>query len=134
MAETEANAAPPAPAPGRLRNAFGGVLCALTLLLIGVLAFSIRLFSVRSDPHPVPPDPESGRRIMLPELCVVYEIRRFGVAGDQVRERDPRVRPLLQLPRHSGSIAWFHLFRFCSRACGIGLSTHRGAAMLRGDL
>ncbi|OEL31834.1 Dolichyl-diphosphooligosaccharide--protein glycosyltransferase subunit STT3A [Dichanthelium oligosanthes] len=31
---------------GRLRNAFGGVLCAFTLLLIGVLAFSIRLFSV----------------------------------------------------------------------------------------
>ncbi|CAM0954523.1 unnamed protein product [Alopecurus aequalis] len=46
MAETEANAAPPAPPPGRLRNAFGGVLCALTLILIGVLAFSIRLFSV----------------------------------------------------------------------------------------
>jgi dolichyl-diphosphooligosaccharide---protein glycosyltransferase len=33
---------------GKLRNAFGGVLCAFTLLLIGVLAFSIRLFSVRS--------------------------------------------------------------------------------------
>ena len=33
---------------GRLRNAFGGVLCAFTLLLIGVIAFSIRLFSVRS--------------------------------------------------------------------------------------
>ncbi|KAL6845147.1 hypothetical protein ACP4OV_024642 [Aristida adscensionis] len=31
---------------GRLRNAFGGVLCAIALLLIGVLAFSIRLFSV----------------------------------------------------------------------------------------
>lgn len=30
----------------RLRNAFGGVLCTFTLLLIGVLAFSIRLFSV----------------------------------------------------------------------------------------
>ncbi|ONM38065.1 Dolichyl-diphosphooligosaccharide--protein glycosyltransferase subunit STT3A [Zea mays] len=30
----------------RLRNAFGGVLCIFTLLLIGVLAFSIRLFSV----------------------------------------------------------------------------------------
>ncbi|KAM0879155.1 hypothetical protein ACQ4PT_034467 [Festuca glaucescens] len=46
MAETEADAAAPAPAPGRLRNAFGGVLCAFTLILIGVLAFSIRLFSV----------------------------------------------------------------------------------------
>ncbi|KAI5019454.1 hypothetical protein ZWY2020_044342 [Hordeum vulgare] len=46
MAEPVANAAAPAPAPGRLRNAFGGVLCAFTLLLIGVLAFSIRLFSV----------------------------------------------------------------------------------------
>uniref|UniRef100_A0A0A9HLX0 Uncharacterized protein n=1 Tax=Arundo donax TaxID=35708 RepID=A0A0A9HLX0_ARUDO len=33
---------------GRLRNALGGVLCAFVLLLIGVLAFSIRLFSVRS--------------------------------------------------------------------------------------
>uniref|UniRef100_A0A8R7PTC9 dolichyl-diphosphooligosaccharide--protein glycotransferase n=1 Tax=Triticum urartu TaxID=4572 RepID=A0A8R7PTC9_TRIUA len=31
---------------GRLRNALSGVLCAFTLLLIGVLAFSIRLFSV----------------------------------------------------------------------------------------
>ncbi|KAK8453654.1 hypothetical protein SEVIR_5G318300v4 [Setaria viridis] len=31
---------------GRLRDAFGGVLCTFTLLLIGVLAFSIRLFSV----------------------------------------------------------------------------------------
>ncbi|WVZ68859.1 hypothetical protein U9M48_017741, partial [Paspalum notatum var. saurae] len=31
---------------GRLRDAFGGVLCAFTLLLIGLLAFSIRLFSV----------------------------------------------------------------------------------------
>ncbi|VAH21276.1 unnamed protein product [Triticum turgidum subsp. durum] len=46
MAEPVANAAAPAPAPGRLRNAFGGVLCAFTLILIGVLAFSIRLFSV----------------------------------------------------------------------------------------
>ena len=35
---------------GPLRKAFGGVLCAFTLLLIGVLAFSIRLFSVRSTP------------------------------------------------------------------------------------
>jgi dolichyl-diphosphooligosaccharide---protein glycosyltransferase len=34
---------------GRLRNAVGGVLCAFVLLLIGVLAFSIRLFSVRSS-------------------------------------------------------------------------------------
>uniref|UniRef100_A0A453FEP4 dolichyl-diphosphooligosaccharide--protein glycotransferase n=1 Tax=Aegilops tauschii subsp. strangulata TaxID=200361 RepID=A0A453FEP4_AEGTS len=31
---------------GRLRNALSGMLCAFALLLIGVLAFSIRLFSV----------------------------------------------------------------------------------------
>ncbi|TVU35136.1 hypothetical protein EJB05_17007 [Eragrostis curvula] len=31
---------------GQFRNAVGGVLCAFALLLIGVLAFSIRLFSV----------------------------------------------------------------------------------------
>ena len=80
--------------------AFGRVLCAFTLLLIGVLAFSIRLFSVRSTrtaqfrsywefnqgfarPHAVSPV-------------------RWCAPGDQVRERYPRVRSLLQLPRHSG--------------------------------
>jgi hypothetical protein len=71
MAETEADAAAaPSAAPGRLRNAFGGVLCAFTLILIGVLAFSIRLFSVRSDPHPVPPDPvqRSRNRVFLTRL------------------------------------------------------------------
>ncbi|CAL4894475.1 unnamed protein product [Urochloa decumbens] len=45
MAEPEVSSAA-ASGGGRLRNAFGGVLCAFTLLLIGVLAFSIRLFSV----------------------------------------------------------------------------------------
>nr|CAB3464694.1 unnamed protein product [Digitaria exilis] len=45
MAEPEASSAA-ANGGGRLRNAFGGVLSAFTLLLIGVLAFSIRLFSV----------------------------------------------------------------------------------------
>ncbi|CAM0882749.1 unnamed protein product [Alopecurus aequalis] len=44
MAELEASTV--ASGEGRLRKAFGGVLCAFTLLLIGVLAFSIRLFSV----------------------------------------------------------------------------------------
>ena len=47
MAEPEVSSAA-AGGGGRLRNAFGGVLCAFTLLLIGVVAFSIRLFSVRS--------------------------------------------------------------------------------------
>ena len=47
MAEPEVSPAV-ASGGGRLRNAFGGVLCAFTLLLIGVVAFSIRLFSVRS--------------------------------------------------------------------------------------
>ncbi|NP_001346552.1 Dolichyl-diphosphooligosaccharide--protein glycosyltransferase subunit STT3A-like [Zea mays] len=45
MAEPEVSPAA-AGGGGRLRNAFGGVLCAFTLLLIGVVAFSIRLFSV----------------------------------------------------------------------------------------
>ncbi|OEL17970.1 Dolichyl-diphosphooligosaccharide--protein glycosyltransferase subunit STT3A [Dichanthelium oligosanthes] len=45
MAAPEASSAA-AGGGGRLRNAFGGVICAFTLLLIGVLAFSIRLFSV----------------------------------------------------------------------------------------
>uniref|UniRef100_A0A0D3G9V5 dolichyl-diphosphooligosaccharide--protein glycotransferase n=2 Tax=Oryza TaxID=4527 RepID=A0A0D3G9V5_9ORYZ len=44
MAEPESSTA--AAGGSRLRNACGGVLCAFTLLLIGVLAFSIRLFSV----------------------------------------------------------------------------------------
>ncbi|KAK3165417.1 hypothetical protein QOZ80_1AG0032900 [Eleusine coracana subsp. coracana] len=43
MAEPQS---PTAVRGGGLRNAFGGVLCAFALLLIGVLAFSIRLFSV----------------------------------------------------------------------------------------
>jgi dolichyl-diphosphooligosaccharide---protein glycosyltransferase len=47
MAEPEVSSAAAA-GGGKLRNALGGVLCAFTLLLIGVLAFSIRLFSVRS--------------------------------------------------------------------------------------
>ncbi|KAK1667139.1 hypothetical protein QYE76_055298 [Lolium multiflorum] len=44
MAEVESSTA--ASGGDRLRKASGGVLCAFTLLLIGVLAFSIRLFSV----------------------------------------------------------------------------------------
>ncbi|XP_037413889.1 dolichyl-diphosphooligosaccharide--protein glycosyltransferase subunit STT3A-like isoform X2 [Triticum dicoccoides] len=47
MAELEAGSiSMAAGGGGRLRNALSGVLCAFTLLLIGVLAFSIRLFSV----------------------------------------------------------------------------------------
>ncbi|CAD6333178.1 unnamed protein product [Miscanthus lutarioriparius] len=45
MAEPEVSPAA-AGGGGQLRNVFGGVLCAFTLLLIGVVAFSIRLFSV----------------------------------------------------------------------------------------
>lgn len=41
-------ARPNAEGSSSLRNAFGGVLSVFILLLIGVLAFSIRLFSVRS--------------------------------------------------------------------------------------
>jgi hypothetical protein len=52
MAELEASTA--ASDGDRLRKASGGVLCAFTLLLIGVLAFSIRLFSVRSIPLILP--------------------------------------------------------------------------------
>ncbi|CDY58976.1 BnaC09g38000D [Brassica napus] len=37
---------PPLGTPSAMRSAFGTVLSALILLLIGVLAFSIRLFSV----------------------------------------------------------------------------------------
>ncbi|XP_044977021.1 dolichyl-diphosphooligosaccharide--protein glycosyltransferase subunit STT3A-like isoform X2 [Hordeum vulgare subsp. vulgare] len=43
---TEPEAGSIAAGGGRLRNALGGALCAFALLLIGVLAFSIRLFSV----------------------------------------------------------------------------------------
>ncbi|KQK09704.1 dolichyl-diphosphooligosaccharide--protein glycosyltransferase subunit STT3A [Brachypodium distachyon] len=46
MAELEATVAASGGGSARLRKAFGGVLCAFTLLLIGILAFSIRLFSV----------------------------------------------------------------------------------------
>ncbi|KAM0856205.1 hypothetical protein ACQ4PT_049269 [Festuca glaucescens] len=46
MAEVEASTA--ASGGDRLRKASGGVLCAFTLLFIGVLAFSIRLFSFLS--------------------------------------------------------------------------------------
>jgi dolichyl-diphosphooligosaccharide--protein glycosyltransferase len=45
MAEPEVSSAAAA-GGGKLRNAFGCVLCAFTRLLIGVLACSIRLFSV----------------------------------------------------------------------------------------
>jgi hypothetical protein len=66
MAEPEVSSAT-AGGGGRLRNAFGGVLCAFTLLLIGVVAFSIRLFSVRSV---LPPrlQIQFGARKPLPEL------------------------------------------------------------------
>uniref|UniRef100_N1R4P1 dolichyl-diphosphooligosaccharide--protein glycotransferase n=1 Tax=Aegilops tauschii TaxID=37682 RepID=N1R4P1_AEGTA len=47
MAELEAGSiSMAAGGGGRLRNALSGMLCAFALLLIGVLAFSIRLFSV----------------------------------------------------------------------------------------
>ena len=65
MAEPEVSAA--AGGGGRLRNAFGGVLCAFTLLLIGVVAFSIRLFSVRSV-FPSRLQIQCGARKPLPEL------------------------------------------------------------------
>jgi hypothetical protein len=99
MAEPEVSSAAAA-GGGKLRNAFGCVLCAFTRLLIGVLACSIRLFSVRS--------------VLLPSLeiqfraCIalsephVFMICAFWMSGNQVRERDPRV---LQFPRHSGLIA-----------------------------
>lgn len=45
---------PPPGTSSAMRNAFGTVLSALILLLIGVLAFSIRLFSVSSLSHPSP--------------------------------------------------------------------------------
>ena len=62
---------------GRLRNAFGGVLCAFTLLLIGVLAFSIRLFSVRSVLDPEAPDPVRCSQI-APELCLLMRCVAVG--------------------------------------------------------
>jgi dolichyl-diphosphooligosaccharide---protein glycosyltransferase len=72
MAEPEVSPAA-AGGGGRLRNAFGGVLCAFTLLLIGVVAFSIRLFSVRSV-SPPSFQIQFGARKALPELCVCSRV------------------------------------------------------------
>jgi hypothetical protein len=127
MAETEANAAAaPAPAPGRLRNAFGGVLCAFTLIFIGVLAFSIRIFSVRSDPQPVPPDPARSSDGAFPELCFFLRVSSFRVPQvikyeSVIHEFDPYFNFRVTQVRFDR----FHFFWFCSEACGIGFSTHR---------
>ncbi|KAF2614023.1 hypothetical protein F2Q70_00013494 [Brassica cretica] len=51
--------------PSAMRNAFGTVLSALILVLIGVLAFSIRLFSIHGNK--LVGVPSSGRLVSLSE-------------------------------------------------------------------
>lgn len=91
MAEPEASS-PAANGGGRLRNAFGGVLSAFTLLLIGVLAFSIRLFSVRSVLPPSLQIQFVARKALL-ELCVcsyVMSVRAQVIKYESViHEFDP---------------------------------------------
>jgi len=53
------------------------------------------------DPNPTILDPFGNRGFGLPGPMPVLLVRSCA-AGDQVRKRHPRVRSLLQLPRHPG--------------------------------
>jgi dolichyl-diphosphooligosaccharide--protein glycosyltransferase len=112
MAELEASTA--ASDGDRLRKASGGVLCAFTLLLIGVLAFSIRLFSVRS----IPLDPAAN---YIPYAIACFNCHLGGVPQvikyeSVIHEFDPYFNYRVTQVRFCG--AKFLLSVDCSGACG----------------
>ncbi|RRT68849.1 hypothetical protein B296_00033685, partial [Ensete ventricosum] len=73
---------------GTLRKAFGGVLGFFILLLIGALAFSIRLFSVRLDRIHVflPGLPISADVVTLPLFDLNYQVIKY---ESVIHEFDP---------------------------------------------
>ena len=66
------------------------------------------------DPNPTILDPFGNRGFGLPGPMPVLLVRSCA-AGDQVRKRHPRVRSLLQLPRHPGFFSPWR-FHVCSQS------------------